>query len=271
MPAGGGRPQFAFHSHVLSDVPEDSDVFYAMTRRAEQGEWVATRKYTYEVTPGFSLGYLGETKDITQFLDQGDCRGVPAHANLCADASKLARLEALSTLRRLIGAAPSASPLEALALFSNARCKDGQIWLTLTTSLRNVGDENLILLKSTAGNWIQARFAGSRTALVREEYQKLVFAAVDPQHDLHRDESYMLLSPGMKLEQSMEIFLADLDPKDKRAVQFLIFTWLPGQENQAEPIRERFAKLGLLYTEPILTEPMDFALDQQLMDSCGKK
>lgn len=37
-------PQFSFHTHFLSDVPEDSDVFYALTRKATDGEWIATTK-----------------------------------------------------------------------------------------------------------------------------------------------------------------------------------------------------------------------------------
>jgi hypothetical protein len=44
-----GRPVGGFHSHVLSDVPEDTDVFYVLTRRPAMPEFVATRSHVYEI------------------------------------------------------------------------------------------------------------------------------------------------------------------------------------------------------------------------------
>jgi hypothetical protein len=40
-----GSSPFNFHTHILSDVPEDSDVFYALTRKAEKGELLVTKKF----------------------------------------------------------------------------------------------------------------------------------------------------------------------------------------------------------------------------------
>jgi len=37
------------HSHVLSDVPEDSDVFYVLTRKPPMSEFVGTQTAIYEV------------------------------------------------------------------------------------------------------------------------------------------------------------------------------------------------------------------------------
>ena len=60
MPSGGKPTVFGFHSHVLSDIPEDSDIFYALTRKAQKGEWIATPKYVYEITPEYLFHkYLG--------------------------------------------------------------------------------------------------------------------------------------------------------------------------------------------------------------------
>jgi hypothetical protein len=36
------KPQSGFHTHVLSDVPEDTDVFYVLNRRPRIPEWVGT-------------------------------------------------------------------------------------------------------------------------------------------------------------------------------------------------------------------------------------
>jgi hypothetical protein len=39
----GTTPAAGFHTHVLSDVPEDSDVFYVLTRKPPQPEYIGTR------------------------------------------------------------------------------------------------------------------------------------------------------------------------------------------------------------------------------------
>lgn len=97
----GVRPDFNYHSHILSDVPEDSDIFYAITRKTERGEWVATQKYVYEITPDFSLVYLGSTKDVAAFLSNNDCHSLATHTNLCAEKSNALRLQMISFLWRL--------------------------------------------------------------------------------------------------------------------------------------------------------------------------
>jgi hypothetical protein len=270
LPADGGRPAFGFHSHILSDVPEDSDIFYAMTRRAELGEWVATKKYTYEIMPDFSLGYLGETKQVADFLSNRDCRRIRAHVDLCADKFDAVRLKTLSALWRLSGLLPDAWPLQPNASFDNAQCKNGQIWLTLTISLRNVGDSDLLISRAVAGNWIQARLAGSPADLLTEKYEKLVFASIDPKFDQSKDDSFAPLSPGKAFEMSKDVPLIGLDPKGKSVVQFLVFTWFPGDEKLPKPILDRFANSGTLFTDSVLTDPLPFALDPMLADSCGK-
>lgn len=38
----GSTPVAGFHTHVLSDVPEDTDVFYVLTRQPAQPEYIGT-------------------------------------------------------------------------------------------------------------------------------------------------------------------------------------------------------------------------------------
>jgi hypothetical protein len=268
LPLNGGRPYFNFHSHVLSNTPEDSDIFYAITRKAEQGEWVATKKYTYEITPDFSLRYMGETIHVAELLGKRDCRSIGAHADMCADKSDGTRLMTLSALWRLIGLLPEAWPLKPSASFENALCKNGQIWLTLKVSLRNVGDSDLVISRAVTGNWIQARFADSPADLIAGKYEKLVFAAIDPELNSLNDDSFAPLSPGKALEMNKELPLIGLDPKGKSVVQFLIYTWFPGDEKPPKQVLDRFANSGTLFTDSVLTDALPFTLDPKLVESC---
>lgn len=270
VPESGERPYFGYHIHILSDVPEDSDIFYAMTRKAQQGEWVASQKYMYEITPAFSLEYLGETKNVAEFLSKRDCRSIGTHANLCADSFDAMRLKLLSSLWRLSDILSEAWPLAPSASFENASCKDGQIWLTLKVSLRNVGDRDVVLSRAVAGNWIQARFANSPADLISGKYEKLVFAAIDPKVNSSNDDSFAPLAPGKTFERSKEVPLAGLDPKGKSVFQLLVYTWFPGDEKPSMQLLDSYAKSGILYTEPVLTEPLPFVLDPKLVDSCRK-
>jgi hypothetical protein len=47
----GAKPVAGVHSHVLSDVPEDTDVFHVLTRQPPQPEIIATKnRKLYEIT-----------------------------------------------------------------------------------------------------------------------------------------------------------------------------------------------------------------------------
>lgn len=39
-----------YHTHVLTDVPEDTDVFYVLTREPSQPEFIRTKDKTYEIS-----------------------------------------------------------------------------------------------------------------------------------------------------------------------------------------------------------------------------
>jgi hypothetical protein len=269
-PADGKQPDFGYHSHILSDVPEDSDIFYAMTRKAQQGEWVATQKYVYEITPDFLFVYLGNTKDVAAFLSNNDCHSLATHTNLCAEKSDALRLHMISFLWRLTELLPEVWPLAPSASFENATCKDGQIWITLKLSLRNVGNSTLLLSRAYVGNVIQARFANSPADLISEKYEKLGFISLDPKIDKSNDDSFAPLLPGEVIERSKEVPLISLDPKGKNVAQLLIYTWFAGDEKLPKELVDHYAKSGTLFTDSVLTGPLPFTLDPKLVESCKK-
>ncbi|MFZ1083651.1 MAG: hypothetical protein WAN35_01655 [Terracidiphilus sp.] len=270
MPSDGSRPYFGFHTHILSDLPEDSDIFYAMTRKAQQGEWIATQKYVYEITPDFSYRYLGKINDAAAFLSKNDCHGLQTRTNLCAEDFNAMKLMLLSALWRMSDLLPEAWPLAPSASFENASCKDNQIWITLKLSLRNVGDSDLMLSRAFAGNWIQARFASNPADLLSGKYEKLVFAALDPNQEPSKDDSFAPLARGKSIEVSKEVPLIGADLKGKTVAQLLVFTWFPGDEKPSKQLVDRYAKTGTLFTDSVLTGLLPFTLDPTLVESCKK-
>jgi len=53
-----------YHTHVLSDVPEDTDVFYVLTRKPSVMEYVASSKFFYQINPDGSITFVGKTQDV---------------------------------------------------------------------------------------------------------------------------------------------------------------------------------------------------------------
>ena len=47
-----------YHTAVLDDAPEDTDVFHVLARRPRVPEWVITRKYVYQIAVDGSIRYL---------------------------------------------------------------------------------------------------------------------------------------------------------------------------------------------------------------------
>jgi hypothetical protein len=46
---GPGKTAAGFHTHVLSEVPEDTDVFYVLARKPAMPEYIGAGKFRYEV------------------------------------------------------------------------------------------------------------------------------------------------------------------------------------------------------------------------------
>lgn len=53
-----------YHIAVLDDIPEDTDVFYVLSRKPSVPELIASMKYVYKIATDGSITYLGLTKDI---------------------------------------------------------------------------------------------------------------------------------------------------------------------------------------------------------------
>lgn len=60
----GDKPEMGVHNHILDDVPEDTDVFFAMTRKPSMPELIVTWEYTYMVYPDGTIKYQGESAKL---------------------------------------------------------------------------------------------------------------------------------------------------------------------------------------------------------------
>ena len=56
--------QSGYHIAVLDEVPEDTDVFYVLTRKPSVPELIATKKYMYKIEKDGKIDYLGLSKDV---------------------------------------------------------------------------------------------------------------------------------------------------------------------------------------------------------------
>ena len=52
------KPEAGFHTAVLDDVPEDTDVFHVLIRKPSVPEWVATRQHVYRIETDGAINYL---------------------------------------------------------------------------------------------------------------------------------------------------------------------------------------------------------------------
>jgi hypothetical protein len=57
-----------FHTAVLDDIPEDTDVYHVLRRKPSVPEWVATNQYVFQIEPDGSIKYV-TTRD--KFLKKG--------------------------------------------------------------------------------------------------------------------------------------------------------------------------------------------------------
>lgn len=256
------KPVLGFHTHILSDVPEESDIFYAMTEKATLGEWIATKKYFYAISLEGTAHYLGKTAEIVKLLQEGKCPGK------CEGMTEPYRLMVLSSTKRLLEAKPVSAPLEVFTTLSGAHCRDNDIWLTFSTVVHNVSDKRIILLKNAFVN-SQARFAASEADILAGKYEKLGFVT-DIKNDFS-DSAFMALGPGMLYSHEQEYPIPNLDLRSKAIIQFVYFTWALMPEKDADTQRARLAQSGYLYTDAIATEPAPLKIDSALLQSCANK
>ncbi len=251
----GKETQLGFHTHILSDIPEDSDVFYASTRKAARGEWIVTKNYFYAIDVSDSLKYLGPTVDVVQLLRDGKITIEEPYKSM-----------ALSSTERLLKDVSSGSPLEASTYFSGARCTDKTLWLKFSATLHNVGEKKIILYRDPLRN-SQTRFGGSASAILSGNYEKLAFFSPE-KVDFSNDSSYISLAPGMVYNHEQEYPMLGIDMKGKAAVQFLFFSWPVGEEKQIETQRRRLESTGYVYADSIAAAPIALSIDPGLLKQC---
>jgi hypothetical protein len=51
------------HTHVMDDIPEDTDVFHVLTRKPSVPEMVITKQIVFQVDPDGSITYVGKSED----------------------------------------------------------------------------------------------------------------------------------------------------------------------------------------------------------------
>ncbi len=250
-----GSSPFNFHTHILSNVPEDSDVFYALTRKAEKGELLVTKKYSYRISADGSVRYVGPTEWVLKLVQEGKYEEI----------SSLYRPMVLSSTQRLLAGVP-APPLEVFTSVAGARCAEGTVWLKFSSILHNVGDTRIVLYRDPLQN-AQARFAVTEGEILAGKYEKLAFFT-PVKADFSAVDSFLVLAPGMSYTQEREYPILGLDLKGKAVVRFLFFTWPLAEEKQEDVQRKRWAQSGFLFTESIASQPATLGIDPKLLAGC---
>ena len=52
------------HTHVLDDIPEDTDVFHVLTRKPAVPELVITKQFVFQVGCDGTIQYVGKVEDV---------------------------------------------------------------------------------------------------------------------------------------------------------------------------------------------------------------
>jgi hypothetical protein len=52
------------HTHVLDDIPEDTDVFHVLTRKPTVPEMVITKQFVFQIDADGSIKYMGKSEDV---------------------------------------------------------------------------------------------------------------------------------------------------------------------------------------------------------------
>lgn len=261
------NPGFGFHTHVLSDIPEDTDIFYAASRNAQDGEWLLTRKYFYELNKQGSIKYLGRTEAVLNVLEDKKCGTLPASIDLCQADRESIRLGVISLTRRLVSGTFPSQPFDAFPTFTGADCRNGSLFLGFEIGFHNFGQSPIVLHKDIGTKWVQARFGDTVANVMAGKYEKLVFYS-SGESDISNPESFVVLEPGKTLTITRSFPVPQIDLHQKPIVQFLLYTWPLTKEGEAQKYREQWAKTGILYTEPITTGTVPLSIDSKLLDSC---
>jgi hypothetical protein len=58
------RQVAGIHTHVLDEVPEDTDVFHVLTRKPSVPELIRTDHFVFVVEPDGAIKYLGKVEEV---------------------------------------------------------------------------------------------------------------------------------------------------------------------------------------------------------------
>jgi hypothetical protein len=63
------KPEMGYHTAVLDDIPEDTDVYHVLAREPKIPEWIVTQKFVYQIAADGTIKYL-MTADAFRKIDQ---------------------------------------------------------------------------------------------------------------------------------------------------------------------------------------------------------
>ncbi|MEP6900283.1 MAG: hypothetical protein ABJA66_00955 [Actinomycetota bacterium] len=66
VPPPNIKPVTGYHTAILDDVPEDSDVFHVLTRNLNLPELVVSQRFVYRIAPDGTIIYLMTTEAFTK-------------------------------------------------------------------------------------------------------------------------------------------------------------------------------------------------------------
>src|SRR5262249_18696895 len=64
------KAEAGYHTAVLDDVPEDTDVFHVLVRKPSAPEWVATRQYVYRIETDGAINYVMTREAFMKIKDK---------------------------------------------------------------------------------------------------------------------------------------------------------------------------------------------------------
>lgn len=249
---GTAKVQLGVHSHVLSDLPEDSDVFYAMSVKGSLGDWVVAKDFVYGISPDGSMRFLGKNEEVAKMLEDGKFPEITEPFR--------------SMTKTFVEAGSGLDPVVVFASLSGARCEGKTLYLKFSILINNRTGTRLILNRRALWN-AQFRFGASASEILAGKYEKTVFVVPD-KTDYSDMNAFLPLDPGMILNQEREYPVIGLNFKGKSAFQLLFFTWPPLETDQIDAQRSRLAQYGHLFTDDIATPPAPLMIDRGILESC---
>ena len=60
--SGAANAAAGYHTAIMDQIPEDTDVFHVLARKPSVPEWVATKSFVYQIQPDGSIRYVMTTE-----------------------------------------------------------------------------------------------------------------------------------------------------------------------------------------------------------------